>query len=166
MLAIAGFCVFFGVFNPVPIDKLIAPIVGSDFIGAYSGWPRSIFLVLMTLAILGLAVANHAYGVKRSGKGIGAADHIHNAPVLLPIYNAAEKGLLDPYNIGLLLTGWFATLCGWIDRGIDWFYEKLVVGLTRGLSAAIRKAHSGNYSRYIVWSLAGIAVLLVWMSLF
>jgi NADH-quinone oxidoreductase subunit L len=166
MLAIAGFCVFFGVFNPVPIDKLIAPIVGSDFVGVYSGWPRSIFLVLMTLAILGLAIANHAYGVKRSGKGIGAADHIHYAPILHPIYNAAEKGYLDPYNIGLILTGWFSILCGWIDRGIDWFYEKLVVGLTRAVSAGIRKAHSGNYSRYIVWSLAGIVVLLVWMSLF
>ena len=174
MLAIAGFCLFFGVFNPIPINNIIAPIVamgGSSHLaeagtaGAFSGWPKSAFLVLMTLGVLGLAVANHAFGVKRSGKGIGAADHIHHAPILRPIYDAAEKGYLDPYNIGLIVTRWFAILCGWIDKGIDWFYDKLVVGLTKGVSAGIRKVHTGNYSLYIVWSLAGIVILVVWMSL-
>ena len=110
-------------------------------------------------------MANHAFGVKRSGKGIGAADHIHHAPILRPIYDAAEKGYIDPYNIGLIITRWFAVLCGWIDKGIDWFYDKLVVGLTKGVSAGIRKVHTGNYSLYIVWSLAGIVALVVWMSL-
>jgi NADH-quinone oxidoreductase subunit L len=169
MIAIACFCIFFGVFNPVPINSLIAPIVaerfGAGVIGAFSGWPRSVFLVLMTTGVLLLAVANHAYGVRRTGKGLGAADHIHNAPILRPIYDVAEKGLLDPYNIGIWIANRFADLCGYIDRGIDWFYEKAVVKIVDLLSLGIRGIHSGNYSRYIVWSLAGILVLLTWMAL-
>jgi formate hydrogenlyase subunit 3/multisubunit Na+/H+ antiporter MnhD subunit len=169
MLVIAGFCVFFGLFNPVPIDGIITPIVakrfGIDLVETFSGWPKSALLVTLTLSIVFLAVVNHRFGFKRSGKALGAADHIHHAPILRRIYAAAEKGLLDPYNIGMIAAGRFSALCGWIDRGIDWFYEKAVVGLAQGLSAGIRKAHTGNYSLYILWSLAGAVVLLVWMSL-
>jgi hypothetical protein len=181
MLAIAGFCIFFGVFNPLPIDSLIAPIVaasgsaaregfGVDVIGAasfageFSGWPRSAFLVLMTVGILTLAAANHAYGVRRSGSGLGAADHIHYAPPFRKIYDAAEKGSLDPYNIGLWIAKRFADLCALVDRAIDWFYEKAVVTITKLLSLGICKIHSGNYSHYIVWSLAGILALVAWMA--
>ena len=168
MLAIALFCAFFGLFNQVPLDKVITPIVaqrfGIDLIESYSGWPKSALLVVLTFAILFLAFVNHRFGVKRSGKALGAADHIHYAPVMRSVYDAAEKGLLDPYNVALVLVGWFSKLCSWIDKGIDWFYETLVVGLTSGISSGIRKAHTGSYSLYIVWSLAGIAALIAWMS--
>jgi formate hydrogenlyase subunit 3/multisubunit Na+/H+ antiporter MnhD subunit len=173
MLAIALFCLVFGIFNPLPIDSLIAPIVASrsgaevigaaSFAGEFSGWPRSAFLVLMTVGILLLAAANHAYGVRRSGTGLGAADHIHFAPILRPVYEAAEKGRLDPYNVGLRLANRFAELCAAIDRAIDWFYEKAVVAITQALSRGICMIHSGSYSRYILWSLAGILALLAWM---
>ena len=173
MLAIAFTCVFFGLFNPLPIDSIIAPVVAASpagaldsdaFVaGAFSGWPRSAFLVSMTLGILLLAVANHAFGVKRSGSGLGAADHIHYAPLLHPVYDAAEKGLLDPYNIGMGIATLFAKLCALVDRAIDWFYERAVVRTVELLSAGICRIHSGNYSRYILWSLAGILALVAWM---
>jgi len=169
MLTIAGFCIFFGLFNPIPIDGILMPIVrprfGLDLVEVYSGWPRSALLVIVSLAILYLAVANHIFGVRRTGTGLGAVDHIHHAPLLRSVYAAAEKGLLDPYNIGLRLALAFSLLCGWIDKGIDWFCEKLLVGLARSLSAGIRVVHTGNYSRYILWSLAGMAALIAWMSM-
>jgi NADH-quinone oxidoreductase subunit L len=164
MATIAGFCLFFGIFNRIPIDSLVAPIVGAEHIGAFSGWPQSPFLVAMTLGILFLALLNHAYGSRRSGSGLGAADHIHYALPLRPIYDAAEKGELDPYNIGLRIANGFAALCALIDRAIDWFYEKAVVSGTRLLSRAICGIHSGNYSLYILWSLAGILALAAWMA--
>jgi formate hydrogenlyase subunit 3/multisubunit Na+/H+ antiporter MnhD subunit len=170
MLAIAFFCVFFGLCNPLPIDSIIAPTVAAGAIdseasvaGAFSGWPHSAFLVSMTLGILLLAIANHAYGARRSGSGLGAADHIHYAPGLRGIYEAAEKGILDPYNIGMRIATLFAGLCALIDRGIDWFYEKAVVKAVGLVSTGIRGIHSGNYSRYILWSLAGILALFAWM---
>jgi NADH-quinone oxidoreductase subunit L len=167
MIATACLCIFFGVFNPIPIDFLIAPIVAARFdgsvIGTFSGWPSNAFLVIMTSVVILLAAANHAYGFKRSGKGFGAVDHIHYAPLLHPVYDAAEKGLLDPYNIGLKTANGFARLSGIIDRAIDWFYEKTVVKIVELLSLGIRGIHTGSYSRYIVWSLAGIMALLAWM---
>ena len=59
----------------------------------------------------------------------------------------------------------FARLGWWTDRAIDWIQETAIVGATRALSSGIRIAHSGRYSRYILWSLAGAAGILVWMTL-
>jgi NADH-quinone oxidoreductase subunit L len=173
MLAIACLCVFLGLFNPLPIDWIIAPIVassaitssgGESIIGAFSGWPKSPMLVAVTLAVLALAALNHRFGVRRSGSALGAADHIHHAPLLRQAYDAAERGSLDPYNIGLGAVRLFARLCVLIDRGIDWFYEKAVVAVTMSLSALSCRIHSGSYSRYILWSLAGIIAIIAWMA--
>jgi formate hydrogenlyase subunit 3/multisubunit Na+/H+ antiporter MnhD subunit len=174
MVAIACFCVFFGAWNAVPIDKVIAPAVsaariggheGPGLVGALSGWPRSPFLVGMTLAALTIAALNHWYGARRSGSGLGAADHIHYAPVLRSVYAAAEKGLLDPYNIGMRLILSLAAACRAVDRAIDWFYDKAVVEAVRLTSAGFCKLHSGSHARYILWSLAGIAAFVAWMSM-
>jgi formate hydrogenlyase subunit 3/multisubunit Na+/H+ antiporter MnhD subunit len=171
MLAIASFCLFFGLFNPLPIDSIIAPTVAASravdseafAAGAFSGWPHSALLVAVTLGILLLAVANHAYGARRSGSGLGAADHIHEAPLLRSVYDAAEKGLLDPYNIGMRIATLFAKLCAIVDRAVDWFYEVAVVKTVGLISRGACLIHSGSHSRYILWSLGGILALLAWM---
>jgi formate hydrogenlyase subunit 3/multisubunit Na+/H+ antiporter MnhD subunit len=174
MIAIACFCVFFGLGNAVPIDRVIAPVVaaagyahseaGASVAGAFSGWPRSPLLVGLTAAALAIAALNHWYGTRRSGSGLGAADHIHYAPGLRSVYSAAEKGLLDPYNVGMRLILWLAAACKAVDRAIDWFYDKAVAGLVRLASAGFCALHTGSHSRYILWSLAGILALLAWMS--
>ena len=169
MIALAGLCVLFGVYNPLPIDKLIAPIVagrGLDLpVQGFSGFPANGMLVLGTLVVLALALLNHLYGAKKTGRGLGAVDHIHHAPGLRNVYAAAEKGYLDPYNIGMYAVRGFARVAWWIDRAVYWVQETGIVAVTRFLSGAIRKAHTGRYSRYILWSLAGAAGILVWMTL-
>jgi formate hydrogenlyase subunit 3/multisubunit Na+/H+ antiporter MnhD subunit len=173
MVAIACFCAFFGLGNAVPIDKVIAPAVsaarisgheGPGLIDALSGWPRSPFLVGMTLAALAIAALNHWYGSRRSGSGLGAADHIHYAPGLRSAYAAAEKGLLDPFNIGMRLILGFAAACRAVDRAIDWFYDRAVVEAVALASSGFRRLHTGSHARYILWSLAGILVLVAWMA--
>jgi hypothetical protein len=119
----------------------------------------------MTLAALSIAALNHWYGTRRSGSGLGAADHIHYAPGLRSVYAAAEKGLLDPYKVGMRLILLFAAACRAIDRAIDWFYDKAVVEAVRLTSAGFCKLHSGSHARYIIWSLAGILALVAWMSM-
>jgi NADH-quinone oxidoreductase subunit L len=168
MLAIAALCVLFGVYNQLPLDRLIAPILAgrSDLPAqGFSGWPANYLLVVATLLVLLLAILNHYYGFKRTGRGLGAVDHIHHAPLLRSVYAVAEKGLLDPYNIGMSLAQAFARLAWWIDRGLDWVQDQGVAGATRLLSAGIRKAHTGRYSRYILWCLAGAVGILLWMKL-
>ncbi len=73
----------------------------------------------------------------------------------------AEKGRLDPYFIGRgIVQGLAAGLWG-IDRAIDWVYDTLVVKTAQGISRLGRWAHNGNVNRYVLWSLAGAAAVII-----
>ncbi len=162
MIVIAGLCVLFGVYNPLPLHALIQPVLGAKLEGRdFAGLPTNAIIVLITLVVLAAAVLNHWFGVRRTGKGIGAADHIHYAPGLSQTYDLAEKRYFDPYDIGMKIANWLAKLLNAVDKAIDWIYEKLTVGVTFAFTSAIRWSHSGNVSTYVVWSLAGAAVAII-----
>ncbi len=163
MIVLAGLCVLFGVANRLPLEGFIQPGVSSSILQgvSFAGWPAKSLLVWLTLAVLAAAGLNHWYGVRRSGSGLGAVDHIHRAPVLAPIYSIAEKGRLDPYWIGRwAVKGISAALWG-IDRGVDWLYDALAVKSALGLTALLRRLHNGRVNRYLLWSLAGGAAIVI-----
>lgn len=164
IVIIASACVIFGVFNFIPLEKLIRPSLGQDiFKGhAFFGMPN-FKLTVVTLIILALAVLNHIFGVKKGGSGLKASEHIHHAPVLSAIYARAEKGLLDPYNIALRFVGVFAKIAWRCDRAIDFLYDVFSVRAAAFLSREIRKAHTGNYSSYLVWCLAGMLAVVLFL---
>ena len=162
MIIIAGFCILFGVYNKLPLQNLIQPILGErleghDFSGFHPNW----LLVGISTGVLLLAIFNHIFGVRRTKKGIGAVDHIHYAPVLSTIYNWAEKGYFDPYNITMWIVNGVSRVFFWIDRGIDLIYNVAAVKTAEALSFGIRKAHNGSHSMYILWSVIGLVVLLI-----
>ncbi len=168
MIVLAGLCILFGLGNHLPLAGLIQPAVGEAILGGHSfaGFPASSLLVGLTAAALLLAALNHWYGVHRTGRGLGAVDHIHHAPVLSPVYGLAEAGKLDPYGIGRwIVRGASLGLWG-IDRAIDWVYDTLIVKAVHGLSRLGREAHTGNVNRYVFWSLIGaLAVVLSMLAL-
>jgi len=128
---------------------------------SFAGWPASATLVWLTVLALALAVLNHIAGVRATGRALGAVDHIHHAPLLAPIYSVAEKGLIDPYNVGRwVIKGIAAALWG-VDRAFDWVYETVAVGLAQGISRMARFFHNGNVNRYVLWSIAGAAVVVL-----
>jgi hypothetical protein len=47
-----------------------------------------------------------------------------------------------------------------VDRAIDWVYQILAVKAAEGISWVARRAHNGNVNRYVLWSLAGAAVIV------
>jgi hypothetical protein len=149
--------------NSLPLSGLIAPAVGAAVTGGrnFAGFPASSLLVGLTAAALLLAVLNHWYGVRRSGSGLAAADHIHYALPVAPIYAVAEKGHLDPYFLGRWVIGVAAVGLNGIDRAIDWVYESLAVKAALGVSWITRAAHNGNVNRYVLWSLAGAAAIVL-----
>ncbi len=173
MLTIAGFCILFGVWNALPLKNLIIPaLTGSNFGAAHVeeiahthlvGWPVSVMLVVGTLIVLALALVNHFIGVKRSGSGIGAADHIHYAPGFHQIYDAAEKRWFDPYEIGLKLARFIGAITWGVDRTINWISDSLAVGLTAMFSYIVRALHNGSLSIYIWWALAGLVLVIVFL---
>jgi len=169
MITIAGFCVLFGVYNALPLNHLIEPVVGADRLEGhhFAGLPKSTMLVGITVAVIILALLNHLFGVKRAGSGIGAADHIHHAPVLSAIYDKAEKRWFDPYDLGLKAAGLIARIGFVLDRFNDWLYDGLVVGVTGALSRFFSRMHKGSYATYLVWSLLGTTAAvaaLIWVK--
>jgi NADH-quinone oxidoreductase subunit L len=165
MIVIAGFCVLFGVYNPLPIRQLIQPILGAPRLGHhdYAGMPHNMMLVAATVAVLAAALLNHMWGARRAGQGLGAVDHIHHAPVLNTIYDRAEKRWFDPYDIGLRIVHFAARVLFGLDRIIDFVYEKVVVRVTRGLVAVVRAPHTGSYALYLMWALAGLAAIAIYV---
>ncbi len=162
MIVIAGFCVLFGVYNPLPLQNLIQPVLGDRLAGHdYSGLPHNWILVAVSVVVLLLALANHIYGVRRTKKAIGAVDHIHYAPGLKQMYGWAEKRYFDPYDITRFFVVIFSKILFGIDRAIDWFYDKFCVWVTTTASKILKKAFSGNFAASVSWSLIGIVIIIV-----
>lgn len=160
MAVIAFVCVAFGVFNSLPLRHLIQPILGEKLGGHdFSGFPHNLTLVVITFAVLLLAILNHLYGAQIKGSGLHALDHIRYSPWLSRIYDLAEKRVFDPYNWGLGLVNFISRISLGIDRCINWVSDGLGAGLAYRLSSGIRKAHTGNYSVYLAWSIAGMLVI-------
>jgi NADH-quinone oxidoreductase subunit L len=160
MIAIAGVCVFFGLFNSVPLSNFIVPVIGERAAGhIFSGFPANMILIAATCLVLIAAFLNHLFGVKRTGGGIGAADHIHHAPVLSSVYDQAEKNG-DPYDIGFSFATIVAKALWGIDRATDWVYNDLSVKSSYLFANILCVIHDGNYSSYLLWSILGTAVVI------
>jgi len=155
----------FGVYNQLPLQKLIQPILGGQLAGHdFSGWPESMKLVALTVVVLVLALLNHLYGVWKTGRGIGAVDHIHYAPVLSGLYAKSERRVFDPYEIGLRFCRVIANSAWAIDRAVNWISDAFAAGLSLHLARWISNRHSGSYATYLAWSLAGLVVLILWIA--
>jgi NADH:ubiquinone oxidoreductase subunit 5 (subunit L)/multisubunit Na+/H+ antiporter MnhA subunit len=161
MIIIAALCVVFGVWRVWPIN-LIQPILGEARLEGqtFAGWPANMTIVILTVLVLAGAILNHLWGAQRAGNGLGAADHIHYAPILHPLYDKAERGLFDPYEIGLKIVRFIARIAWRADRGIDYLYDTTAVKVTGALTAGIRRAHTGSLFTYLAWSLAGLVIII------
>jgi len=166
MVTIAALCVLSGLFNGSFIHGFILPSIPEHLLEheVHTGLiPAALGLVAATLLVQLLAVANHAWGAKRFGSGLKAADHIHYAPVAHQLYDAAERGWLDPYNIALVAINGVAAVGAAIDRAIDFFYDKLTTWLARGSAALVAEAHVGTHSGYLAWSVIGTALVVFFL---
>lgn len=167
MAVLALGCLFFGMNFDFPLNHLIKPALAAS-LGAhieeihFAYHPTS-WLFWLTLAILVAALINHRIGVKLSGKGLGASEHIHHAPLLRNIYDLAERRAFDPYHWGRTIGTIGAQGFFYIDRGVDWIYQQFVPGVAEWLSKA-RHAHNGRYANYLAWSLLGLAIVVVYIA--
>ena len=165
MVILALICILFGFYNQLPINHFIQPVLGAAKLEGHSfaGWPTNLTLVIITLIVLLGALINHIFGVKRTGKGLGAVDHIHYAPVLSGLYDRAEKKYFDPYEWGMKLAQGMARVLWWLDRAVDWIYEKLIVSMTNACSGIVSWTQSGNFSNYVLWSLVGTILVMFYI---
>lgn len=164
MIVIASICVLFGLYHQWPLNEFIRPILGAQGLAEQES-ASSTLLIAVTVIVLVLALLHHRFAAKTMGGGLHASDHIRQAPVLTGVYDRAERGRFDPYNMALAVINGVADLGNRFDRVIDSLYNGLSVRLAYALSSGIRRAHTGNYSLYVVWALLGVALVLAFMRM-
>jgi NADH-quinone oxidoreductase subunit L len=154
-------CVIFGIFNYLPLNNFIQPILGARLKGhSFAGASGDLVLVLITVAVLLGALIHHVIAVRLEGSALKAADHIHYAPGLSVFYRWAEKKYFDPYEVGIKIINKIVKIFWSIDRSIDWVYESLVTNLTSLFSRVIHKIQAGYYIIYVIWSLIGAVAVM------
>jgi len=165
MILIAAGCVVFGIYNSLPIDGMIRPALGNAIHSSHSfaGFPKNMALVAGTIVVLIAALLNHLYGVKKTGKGLGAVDHIHYAPGLSWIYKKAELRYFDPYDIGRIFVKAAVFILSSLDKITDFFYNNVVVWAADTLGLLTRKIHNGSHKMYIMWSLVGTIIVIAFL---
>lgn len=166
MLTIAGICVFFGVNNSWPLEHLIRPVLGPLSAAGHGspGVPGEHMLMIVTAVILLGAFLNHVAGAAMAGSGLKAIDHIYRAPVLSGIYEKAQRKVFDPYVAGMKIAENFAKFSAAVDRKMDVFYDKGIVAAITAAGHRLGRLHTGNYSTYIIWAVAGMLLALVFVA--
>lgn len=168
MITIAALCVVFGLWNEVPINSFIVPMLPQEMLAHatghhFGGWPENLMLVGMTVAVLIGAGINHWFGVSLGGGGIHASDHIHHSPGLEWIYDRAERRWFDPYELFMRGVNGFSWVANKCDRANDWLFVasgRLTIYVSRG----VRAAHTGNTSSYILWSLVAATLVILYLG--
>jgi hypothetical protein len=55
-------------------------------------------------------------------------------------------------------------LAGWgVDKAVNWLSDVLVVKVAYGVGKGVRLAHTGSYSLYVLWALAGALAIVLFL---
>lgn len=167
--ALAWGCIIFGLRFDIPINFLVKPSLSTSLSEELLNHVHFKFgineLLLVTLMILIIAILNHIHGVKTSGKGVGASEHIHHAPGLKTIYHLAEERVFDPYVQGKIAGGYLTLGLYKIDRAVDWLYQKFFPSAAAFIASA-RLIHNGFFANYLSWSLGGMLLIILYLTWF
>lgn len=145
-------CLFVGIFKNIPLT-----IIQSEIPIAAHGH-ADLLLVIVSLAALIIALVNFIAGYRKGGNGLGFVK-----PLLcfLKIDKLNENGNADPYNIALSVYDYFAEASFSFDKALNRIYDGALVRSVLFCSEMIKKAHNGSLSRYLIWALCGLAVIIL-----
>ncbi len=166
MIVLSSGCILFGLYNEIPLRYLVEPVLTMEHEHFWGPIHWGSTITVISLVCLCVAFLNHVYGFIRSGTGIGAADHIHHAPVLSAVYTWAARKYFDPYDLGMRSNRFTSSVLYAIDRMNNWLYDGLAVGVVNFFSVGMRRAHTGLLNEYLSWCVAGggiIFILLLWV---
>jgi NADH:ubiquinone oxidoreductase subunit 5 (subunit L)/multisubunit Na+/H+ antiporter MnhA subunit len=167
MMILALTCVVFGIWFKLPLESVLRPAVFESMDKVIHNVHFEFALndlFWLTMLILTIAVINHWIGYKLTGKGSGASEHIHQAPVFHQVYDWAEQRVFDPYVQGKNVSRYAVQGLFLIDRGIDWFYQTLVP-VTSSFITKLRHVHNGLYANYLSWSVGGLLIIILYLIL-
>ena len=168
ILVLAVLCITFGVFNKLPLENFIQPILaGHVEAGArprlhvprpgrlQSRWPGS-----PSSACSSPSGSTPTAGRRAGRRPYLASEPVHKFPGLRQMYDLAEARVFDLYEQGIkFIQGLSWVLFKGIDRPIDFFFEKVVTAVGRAFTGIMSKAHNGQYANYLAWSVGGLVVV-------
>ena len=160
MVLLAVTCLAMGALHSPIVTGLFMPALGiagaaGETVALQTNW----LLAGISVATLLLAALDHWYGFKKTGSGLKAADHFHDAPVLRDAFSLAERGAFDLYRLGGYVVRRFAAVSLAVNDAISWFYDVLIVRVVDFFSAVIRASHNGSKTLYLGWTLAGVIIV-------
>lgn len=132
---------------------------------AVSGDDRSVPLVILGLAgaiLVAAAVLRFALCAIFGKFSRSACEW---APALGGILDLAERTKFDPYPAAGAALRAYSNACLKINDAISWFYDVAMVRCVGFLSHLVRSAHNGSQSRYVLWALAGAAIVVILYAL-
>jgi NADH-quinone oxidoreductase subunit L len=167
ILILAALCILFGVYNKLPLQAFITPILDGRVEPGehldFASHALSVFnpVALISIGCLVLALLLHLYGWRRGGKkAYLASEPVHSFPGLKQIYALAEARVFDIYEQGVkFLKALSLVLFKGLDRPIDAVLDKGVTAVGRWFTRLLQGAHNGHYANYLAWCLGGLLVL-------
>lgn len=167
IIILAALCILFGVYNKLPLNLFIQPILAGHVEPGvhldFSAHALDLFntVAMISVACLIIAFLIHYYGYKKSDrKPYLASEPVHNLPVLHRLYEMSEARMFDLYEQGtVILKGISVALFKGIDRPIDFVYEKAVTKTGEKFSRLLQRAHNGHFANYLAWCLAGLLLV-------
>lgn len=142
-------------YTSIAVTGLCFVVTGTFFSDA----PAAAALFTSVLTILS-TVAFIVCGVRETACDAALTRLNTRAGIIKPINAIADDARLDPYTIGTTLANTGGIIAFRLDRVINWVYDVFVPFLAVVLSTIVRLFHTGNYAVYILWSLAGTAVII------
>lgn len=146
----AFLCLLLGIFKNIPLTIIRENISFAEH--------SDMTLIIVSVSALAAALLNFIIGYVKYNNGLGFVKGI-NATLGIDKLNDSENA--DPFNIALKTYKSFARASFDFDKILNWVYDCLFVNAAFKLSHAVKAAHNGSMSRYIVWVLAGIAVIIL-----
>ena len=71
----------------------------------------------------------------------------------------------DPYPIARTVFRFYANVSLKVNDAISWFYDVAVVWFVGALSSLVKRAHNGSQSRYVLWVLLGVVIVIAIFAL-
>jgi formate hydrogenlyase subunit 3/multisubunit Na+/H+ antiporter MnhD subunit len=165
MIILATICIVFGFGAHFPIKNLISPALMS--LGYVEGELAGFHfdnLFLISLVVILIALSNHIYGYMKTKRAYKSSDHIHYAPILSQVYNMAEKGYFDLYEIFRKIFDVFRRILFKTDRTFDSIIDKIPSKISNVISISLSKINTGSYSLYMFFIIFFAVIYVIYLG--
>ena len=165
MIILATICIVFGFGAHFPIKNLISPALMS--LGYVEGELAGFHfdnLFLISLVVILIALSNHIYGYMKTKRAYKSSDHIHYAPILSQVYNMAEKGYFDLYEIFKKIFDVFRRILFKTDRTFDSIIDKIPSKISNVISISLSKINTGSYSLYMFFIIFFAVIYVIYLG--